>query len=58
MAEIEMERRRRRSVWPWVAALVLVAVLVVGAWFLFARDGTGFDTTPAAERPAPGEVQP
>lgn len=57
MAEIEMERRSRNNAWIWVAALILVAVLAVGAWFLFARGTTGYDTTPAAERTEPNAVQ-
>lgn len=58
MAEIEMERRRRNNAWIWVAALVLVAVLAVGAWFLFARGTTGYDTAPAAERTEEAQQQP
>jgi hypothetical protein len=56
VAEIEMERKPRSNVWIWVAALVLVAVLAVGAWFLFARGTTGYETAPAAERTE--QVQP
>jgi flagellar basal body-associated protein FliL len=50
MAEIEMEPKRRSNAWIWIAAIVLVALLAVGAWFLFARGDTRYDTTPAAER--------
>jgi hypothetical protein len=50
MAEIEMERRPRRNAWIWVAAAVLILVLAVGAWLLFAR-GTSYDPlSPAADR--------
>jgi hypothetical protein len=55
MAEIEMERKPRRNVWVWVAAAVLVVVLAVGAWYLFAGDAAQFDTTPTAERPGATE---
>jgi hypothetical protein len=51
MAEIEMERRPRRTPWIWLGIALLVIVLAVGAWFLWARGTTGVGTSPAAERP-------
>lgn len=51
MAEIEMERRPRRSPWMWIVAAVLVLVLAVGAWLLFARGTTGYNVAPAANGP-------
>ncbi len=35
MAEIRVERKEGRGIWPWIIGL-LVAVLVL--WFLFGRD--------------------
>lgn len=58
MAEIEMERKPRNNTWIWVAALLLVVVLAVGAWFLFARGTTGYETSPGAERTPEVQEQP
>lgn len=63
MAEIEIERRPRRSGWKWLLlALILVAV-AVGAWFAFQDGGIMSDARPATEQtteePAgPEPVQP
>jgi hypothetical protein len=51
MTEIEMERKPRRNTWVWVAVALLVVVLAVGAYLLFARGTMGADAAPTAERP-------
>lgn len=55
MAEIEMERKPRRNTWVWIAAALLVVVIAVGAYLLFARGATGYEVAPTAERPGATE---
>ena len=50
MAEIEIERRPRRSPWTWVALLLVLAAVAVGAWLVFDGGVEGGDAAPAAER--------
>ena len=50
MAEIEIERRPRRSGWTWFALLLVLAGVLVGAWLIMGGgDGVETDTAPAAE---------
>jgi len=56
MADIEMERRRKNNTWMWIVAAVLVVVIAVGAWLLFANGTTAFNGSPAAD--TPGATQP
>lgn len=59
MAEIEIERRPRRSGWTWIALLLVLAGVAIGAWLVF---GGGIDTSPdarpAAETMAPEDTRP
>ncbi|MEX0890758.1 MAG: hypothetical protein WEB88_01220 [Gemmatimonadota bacterium] len=51
MAEIEMERRPRRPLWPWLVLVVLLIAAGVGGW-LYRQEvfpGLGGDDPPAAE---------
>lgn len=55
MAEIEIERRPRRSGWTWVALLLVLAGVAVGVWLVFGSDTTRTESPPAAEvAPEPG----
>jgi hypothetical protein len=56
MAEIEMERKPRSNTWLWVAAALLVLVIAVGAYLLYERGATGYESAPAAEQT--GVTQP
>lgn len=64
MAEIEIERRRSRNLWPWVLIALLVAALAVGAWwFLLGGADTvnappATDTTPIGAPAAPMDRDP
>lgn len=49
MAEIPIQRKARRNVWPIVILLLIVAAAV--AWYLWSRSTTTTDTT-ATPRPA------
>ena len=35
MAEIEIERRPRRNPWTWIALILVLAAVAVGAWMVF-----------------------
>lgn len=50
MADINVERKRR-SVWPLLLALLLIAAIAVAAWqYLASQNDAGVsETTPAAE---------
>jgi len=51
MAEIEMERRPRRPLWPWLVLVVLLLAAGVGG-FLYKQEvfpGLGGNDPPAAE---------
>lgn len=48
MAEIEIERRPRRTGWTWLALLLVLVGVAIGAWLVF---GNGIDTS-ADARPA------
>jgi hypothetical protein len=49
MAEIEIERRPRRSPWTWVALLLVLIAVAVGAWLVFGNGVQSGDGLPAAE---------
>ena len=59
MADINVERKRR-SVWPLLLALLLVAAIAVAAWaYLRSQDDGVSDAPPAAEvQSAPGAQPP
>ncbi len=56
MTQIDIERKPARSIWPWLAALLLV---VIAAWgiFTYVQDQNEPDTAelPAQTAPAPAE---
>lgn len=63
MAEIEIERRPRRSAWTWVALLLVLIAVGIGLWLVFGNGGE-VGSPPAAETtaepltaPAPGTGQ-
>lgn len=49
MAEIEIERRPRRSPWTWVALLLVLVAVAVGAWLVFGDGAESGEGYPAAE---------
>jgi flagellar basal body-associated protein FliL len=53
MAEIEIERRPRRSGWRWVLIALVIAILAAAAWYFFMGGAEVVDAPPAAENPAP-----
>ncbi len=52
MAEIGIERRPRRKLWPWLLALVLIVVAVVAFWAWYSG-GLGTKPAPADDVTAP-----
>lgn len=48
MAEIEIERRPRRSPWTWVALLLVLIAVGIGVWLVFGNGGE-IGRAPAAE---------
>ena len=51
MAEIHIERKK--SVWPWIIALIVVLLLAWGAFALMEdRGGTGYADRPVVTTPA------
>lgn len=57
MAEIEIERRPRRTGWTWFALILVLAAVAVGAWLVFNGGVEGGDAAPAAEQ-APEVIEP
>ena len=49
MAEIEIERRPRRHALTWVALLLVLAAVGVGAWLVFSGDTDRGSAAPTAE---------
>lgn len=56
MTQIDIERKPARSIWPWLAALLLV---IIAAWgiYTYVQDQRGSETAelPAQTAPAPAE---
>jgi len=50
MAQIEIERKPQRGMWPILLVLLVVAVIAVGVWYYMStrNAGTAVDTDPAA----------
>lgn len=53
MTRIEVERKRSRSIWPLLLALVLVAAVAVGVWYYMQQDSAN-----VAEDAVPGQMAP
>lgn len=49
MAEIEMERRPRRPVWPWLLVILVLAVVGVGAWLLLGQGRNTLEGDPGPD---------
>jgi hypothetical protein len=66
MAEIDIERKRRQSGWPWAVAVLLLLLVVGFAWYFTGpgnqRAGTlpdvFRDSAAAPGAPAPGTSRP
>jgi hypothetical protein len=57
MAEIEIERRPRRSGWTWVALLLVLVGVAIGAWLILGSDtDIERNVQPAAETPSQVDV--
>lgn len=56
MAEIEIERRPSRNLWPWVLIALLVAALAAGAWWFLLGGADTVNAPPATETTPTGET--
>lgn len=52
MAKIDIERKK--SVWPWIIGLIVLLVIIWGAFELFGDNPEPAATTPAVTQPAAG----
>jgi hypothetical protein len=43
VAEIPIERKTGRSIWPWIIALIIIAALI---WYFVSRRNNNAATTP------------
>lgn len=58
MAEIEIERRPQRTGWKWLALLLLIAAVAVGAWLAFNNGGLMDGNSPPAAEETTGTPTP